>query len=267
MELSKTNKVLIFNLSLLILNLFNVVSLGLNSLYLLLSAVGTAFIIEFSFAKIRKKELKYLNWLTTPLLFSLFLPGDGALWLAIYGAGFAVLFGKALFGGDEYYLFNPAMVGVVFLAISFPKNMPHLVNELMLVEETMQLLIVFLGALLIGFKIINWKVPVLFLGTFFFLTALGKELGISILDPLISLQSGFVLLGAFFIASDEVTMAQYPIGKIIYALSLAVLMFIIRSFTSQPDGFPYALLLANAVAPLIDKIEKQENQPIEEVGE
>lgn len=256
MELKKKNKLLIYVISLLILNIFAIALTSFNTFWLLLASVISAFVIELLFALIRKKKINILNWLVTPLLFVLFIPASAPIWLPIYGTMFAVLFAKAIFGGDDYYVFNPAMVGIVFVSISFPVQMPNMVGDLILVNETFRLLILFLGFILIAFKVIDWKIPIVFLGTFFFLTAFFKLLNVGSLDPLTSVYSGTVLLGAFFVATDEPTVAKYPLGKIIYAVGLALMVFVIRTFSSHPDGLPHSILLMNMLAPLIDKIEE-----------
>ncbi len=256
MELKGKYKLLIYVISLFILNVFSIAMTNFNTFWLLLSSILSAFVIEILFAYIRKKKINILNWLVTPLLFVLFIPANAPIWLSIYGTMFAVLFAKAVFGGDDYYIFNPAMVGIVFVSISFPAQMPNMVVDLILVDETFRLLILFLGFILMAFKVIDWKIPVIFIGTFFFLTAFFKLLDIGSLDPLTSVYSGTILLGAFFVAVDEPTVAKYPLGKVLYAIGLGLMVFVIRTFSSHPDGLPHSILLMNMLAPLIDKLEE-----------
>lgn len=261
MELREKDKRLIFVISLFILNAFNIAFSSFQAFYLIVTAVLSAFTIEFLFAYVRKKKIDVIRWLITPLLFVLFIPANAPIWLAIYGVMFAVLFGSALFGGEDYYIFNPAMVGIVFVSISFPQEMPNMIVELLLVNDIFRLLIIFLGIILIIFKVIDYKIPLIFLGTFFFLTAFFKEFGIG-LDPLTSLYSGTILLGAFFVATDEPTISKYPLGRILFAVGLGLIVFVIRTFSSHPDGLPHSILLLNMLAPLIDKIEEPKEEKI-----
>ncbi len=262
MELKKEYKLLVYVISLFLLNLFSIALNGLSFAWLTLTATLSAFAIELLFALVRKKKINILNWLITPLLLVLFIPANAPIWLVIYGTMFAVLFAKAVFGGDDFYVFNPAMVGIVFLSISFPAQMPNMVTELILVDETFRLLIIFLGFVLMAFKVIDWKIPVIFLGTFFFTTAFAKLLGVGTLDPLVSVYSGTILLGAFFVATDDPTTAKYPLGKVIYAVGLGLMVFVIRTFSSHPDGLPHAILLMNMLAPLIDKLEEPKSEVV-----
>ncbi len=70
--------------------------------------------------------------------------------------------------------------------------------------------------------------------------------------PLFHLFSGGAMLGAFFIATDPVSGATTPKGKLIYAAGIALLAWIIRTWGAYPDGIAFATLLMNICAPLID---------------
>jgi len=60
------------------------------------------------------------------------------------------------------------------------------------------------------------------------------------------------MLGAFFIATDPVTAATTPKGRLIYGALIGVLVFVIRSLGGYPDGVAFAVLLMNLAAPTID---------------
>jgi len=72
------------------------------------------------------------------------------------------------------------------------------------------------------------------------------------LDAPTQLLSGGAMLGAFFIATDPVSAATTPRGKLVYAFGIAVLTWIIRVFGAYPDGIAFATLLLNICVPLID---------------
>jgi electron transport complex protein RnfD len=109
------------------------------------------------------------------------------------------------------------------------------------------------GAWLIQQGIITWHIPVAFLVTLG--AAAGLAHGISpdrYAGPLFHLFSGGAMLGAFFIATDPVSGATTPRGKLIYAAGIALLAWIIRTWGAYPDGIAFATLLMNICAPLID---------------
>ncbi|MEO0573822.1 MAG: RnfABCDGE type electron transport complex subunit D [Pseudomonadota bacterium] len=66
--------------------------------------------------------------------------------------------------------------------------------------------------------------------------------------------SGATLLGAFFIATDPVSAATSPRGRLIYGAGIGVLTWVIRTYGGYPDGFAFAVLLMNAAVPLIDRL-------------
>jgi electron transport complex protein RnfD len=60
------------------------------------------------------------------------------------------------------------------------------------------------------------------------------------------------MLGAFFIATDPVTGATTPRGKLVFAAGAGLLTYLIRVFGGYPDGVAFAVLLMNICVPLID---------------
>jgi RnfABCDGE-type electron transport complex D subunit len=79
-------------------------------------------LVEVAFAISRKKEI-HEGFLVTGLIFPLILPPTLPLWMVAVGVMFGVLFGKEAFGGTGRNIFNPAIVGRIFLSIAFPKIM------------------------------------------------------------------------------------------------------------------------------------------------
>ena len=70
-------------------------------------------------------------------------------------------------------------------------------------------------------------------------------------DPLFVLFSGGLMLGAVFMASDMVASPVTPLGIWIYSLIIGSLTVIIRLFGGLTEGVMYAILLGNALTPLI----------------
>jgi electron transport complex protein RnfD len=61
------------------------------------------------------------------------------------------------------------------------------------------------------------------------------------------------MLGAFFIATDPVSAATSDRGRLVYGAAIGLLTWIIRTWGSYPDGVAFAVLIANAFVPLIDR--------------
>ena len=60
------------------------------------------------------------------------------------------------------------------------------------------------------------------------------------------------MLGAFFIATDPVSAATSHMGRLVYALLIGVLIWVIRTFGGYPDAVAFSVLLLNLSAPFID---------------
>jgi electron transport complex protein RnfD len=120
-------------------------------------------------------------------------------------------------------------------------------------QEFVALMYLFGGLLLLGNRLITWHIPAAFLGVLA-LAAGGLHLLAPNLyaGPVFHLLSGGAMLGAFFIATDPVTAASTPRGKLIYAGLAGLITVLIRDFGGYPDGVAFAVLLMNVAAPFID---------------
>lgn len=102
-------------------------------------------------------------------------------------------------------------------------------------------------------RVISWQIPVAMLGTLGFLATvfyLTNPDGNA--SPLFHLFSGAAILGAFFIATDPVSAATTPRGRLIFGAGVGALTFVIRAYGGYPDGVAFAVLLMNMAAPTID---------------
>ncbi|MCM8813647.1 MAG: RnfABCDGE type electron transport complex subunit D [Candidatus Omnitrophica bacterium] len=98
---------------------------GISAAAIMLTAVGTAALTEALFCRLQSRPLTVGDGSAclTGLLLAYNLPAQAPLWLAALGAAVAIIFGKAVFGGLGGNIFNPALVGRVFLMASFPSLM------------------------------------------------------------------------------------------------------------------------------------------------
>jgi len=60
------------------------------------------------------------------------------------------------------------------------------------------------------------------------------------------------MLVAFFIATDYVTSPNTPTGQLVFGAGCGLLIFVIRTWGTYPEGAGFAILLMNAATPLID---------------
>jgi electron transport complex protein RnfD len=72
-------------------------------------------------------------------------------------------------------------------------------------------------------------------------------------DVPVQLTSGALMFGAFFIVTDPVGSPLTPSGRLAFGLGVGVLAMVIRLFGGYPEGVMFAVLLMNALTPLIER--------------
>lgn len=110
------------------------------------------------------------------------------------------------------------------------------------------------GIYMIARKIITWHIPISIILTVFAFAGLLWLIDPSqYVNPLYHILGGGLLLGAIFMATDYVTSPMSATGKIIFGVGIGLLTIIIRLWGNYPEGMSFAILLMNAVVPLINK--------------
>ncbi len=113
------------------------------------------------------------------------------------------------------------------------------------------------GIFLLFRKVITWHIPVAFLLTVFLFSGIFHWVDPSYYaNPLFHLLTGGVLLGAIFMATDMVTSPTSPLGMLIFGLGCGIITIVIRLFGAYPEGVSFAILIMNALVPLINKATK-----------
>jgi len=265
---------------------------GLDALGVIILGILSALATEWLFQAFTKKKISILDGsaVLTGLLLAYNLPPKVPFWLPIIGSFFAIAIGKQVFGGLGQNIFNPALVGRVFLMASWPKYMTTFTKALnydaitsatplsLLKEgkilENISYLDLFLGkrggcigevcilALLLGATFllykgyISWHIPIPYVITVGLLTYIFGPKGIFSGDWLFHILSGGLILGAFFMATDYVTSPLTRKGQIIFGMGCGLITVVIRLWGGYPEGVSYAILMMNAAAPVIDRYTK-----------
>ncbi|RLC51356.1 MAG: electron transporter RnfD [Candidatus Cloacimonadota bacterium] len=115
-----------------------------------------------------------------------------------------------------------------------------------------------IGAAYLAYKhIIEWRIPISYIGTVFVLTyifgGLNGLFSASVMLPVFHIFAGGLILGAFFMATDMVTSPVTKKGRIIFGIGCGVLTVLIRLVGGYPEGVSYSILLMNLAVPLIDR--------------
>jgi len=110
------------------------------------------------------------------------------------------------------------------------------------------------GLLLWALRIIGWQVPLAFLAGIWLTAGFLNFFDAGRSAPRwFHLFAPSVMLGAFFIATDPVSGATTPRGKLVFGLGAGFLTMAIRTWGGFPDGVAFAILLMNLCVPLIDQ--------------
>ncbi len=110
------------------------------------------------------------------------------------------------------------------------------------------------GIYMLWKKIITWHIPVAVLATVVIFTGIlwgfNPE---SYADPVFNLITGGLMLGAIFMATDMVTSPMTHGGQLLFGFGVGLITVLIRVWGAYPEGVSFAILLMNAVVPLINR--------------
>ena len=122
------------------------------------------------------------------------------------------------------------------------------------IGETSVIALLIGGILLIAFNLINWRVPVCYIGTVAIITGVVNWFLPGVTPtPLFHMLTGGLMLGAFFVATDMVTSPITGTGCVVFAIGCGVITSVIRIWGNYPEGVSFSILFMNALVPLIDR--------------
>ncbi|NIF19470.1 RnfABCDGE type electron transport complex subunit D [Pantoea sp. Cy-639] len=111
------------------------------------------------------------------------------------------------------------------------------------------------GLFLLQRKVYSWHAPAGLLGGLFVFSLLGWNGSGSDSNgsPLLHLFSGSTMLTAFFIATEPVSGCRRPLSRLLFGAGAGLVIYLIRTWGSLPDGSAFAILLMNLAAPALDR--------------
>ena len=255
---------------------------------------------KFDLPYIRKFMGGSFGWITAIIL-TLMCPISIRPYALGVSTFFAIFFAKLLFGGFGNNIFNPAAVGRAIVFATFmgattdvitsatPTTViasefnwlvtnPEMIKDMMseiggigklltgwypgAIGETSAIIILLVGVVLSIRRVIDWRVPAVYLGSIFVLAAgiallrgVGSYDGIPgfIWYPLVHVLTGGVVFGAVFMLTDQVTSPTSAQGRCIFALGAAIITVLIRVKANLPEGCLYSILMMNMLTPMIEK--------------
>lgn len=263
---------------------------GLDALYVILLSIVSCVLTEYLINRFlfhRSDTIMNGSAIITAILLAFNLPSILPWWMVVIGSVFAIAVGKMSFGGLGCNIWNPALMGRVFLLLSFPAAMTTWSTEVPSgivgdavtgatylsqmneaasnVQYELSYMDMLIGnmngslgevgtiAILIGLvymlamRVITWHIPVSILVSAAFFSWIFGG------NPLGDLLSGGLMLGAVFMATDYVTSPMTAKGQLIYGFFIGLITIIIRRFGAYPEGVSFAILLMNSFTPLINR--------------
>ena len=236
-----------------------------------LSAVATEWLCNL----IRKKPnlLGDFSAVVTGIILALSLPPSLPVWAAIIGSVFAVAIdGKmARIAPENIAAEDSVQVRTQATPLWWSKkaikdkNGAKIYNEQQFeatftgevggcLGETSGIALLIGGLYLLIRRTINPSLPLAVLVSAFVFAAIAYLIDSdAYVQPVFHLTSGAMLLCAFFIATDPVTVPLTTKGMWIFGIGVGAITMLIRIVGEYPEGVMYAVLLMNAVTPLIDR--------------
>ena len=288
------------NLALMPMLIVAIAYFGITALLISLISVASCVLFQWLIEKFILK-VDTTIWdgsaIVTGLLLAFNVPATvDMMWIVVIGALVAIGVAKMAFGGLGKNPFNPAIVGRIFLLISFPVQMttwPQVgglfpmelltdatsgATPLGIIKEQgvsaglpqawdlfighvggslgeVSALAILIGAIyLLWRRIISWHIPVAFIGTAFLFSGLLWLIDpTTYVDPVVTIFTGGIMLGACFMATDMVTSPMSKVGQLIFGCGCGLLTIIIRNWGAYPEGVSFAILIMNCITPLLNR--------------
>jgi Na+-translocating ferredoxin:NAD+ oxidoreductase subunit D len=269
--------------------LYGIPAAGVASL-----SIATAIIWEYLINLLTKRPVTIGdgNAAVIGMMIAMLFPATTPWWAVITGTFVAIVVGKQIFGGIGGNPFNPALIGIAILMLSW-KNIFDIdnallnydfdfnaayplvalrhygvsavdsfnISDLLMGNQTGTIGSAFgpaiaLGGLYLIIRgFIRWEISFSFL-----VSLIITSLIFHLYDtgryaaPLFHLLTGNTLLGAFFLSTEDSSSPVNFIPMIIYGAGTGLMVMLIRNIGGHADGVVFAVLLMNLTNPLIDRI-------------
>jgi electron transport complex protein RnfD len=267
---------------------------GIQALGVIGLSISFSVFWELTFNIITKNENKIGDGSSAVIgiIFAMMLPATAPWWMILTGTFVAIIIGREIFGGIGSNPFNPAVVGIAIIALSWKECFDFnqaLINfdmdfnmfyplaalksfgassvnsfsvfDLMIGKQAGAIGAVFgigiiIGGLyLIAKGIIRWEICFSFIaGIFLTSMTFAMFAPATYAGPFFHLFTGYTLLGIFFLSTEDSSSPVNKIPMILYGLGCGILTILIRNIGVYADGILYAILIMNIMNPLIDKI-------------
>ena len=274
--------------------LAGLVYFGVPTLAVVGLSVATAMLWELLINKVMKKSptIGDGNAALIGLVLAMVFPATMPWWAVITGTFIAVVIGKQIFGGIGSNAFNPVALAVAIMMISWKDlfdfngmllnydfnftaayplttaknfgsasvesfNLADLImgRQVGAIGSTFGLGLILGGIYLMVRGFIRWEISLTFLAGVY-ITALLFNVAdpVRFADPGFHVFTGYTLIGAFFLATDDASSPVWFVPMLIYGAAGGIMTVLIRNIGAYVDGVIMAILVINLISPLLDKI-------------
>lgn len=273
------NKLFIYTaIALLVPAVYGCLFFGISALFVILMSVIVSFLSEalFNVLSVKKFKVDDISFLVTGLMLGLILPAKMPLYIVAISAFVAVFVAKMVFGGLGKNKFNPALVGKLLSGV-LASSLTTAFYEMTLNDElytslaaggensilnlltgkavgeigtTCIILIALAYVFLVYMNVIDWKIPLISVISYFVVACMVTNVEIAILN----LCSGSFVFVAVFMMTDPNTSPNTIIGKFVYSILFGALSAVLwnKGMLGEYTIFAVAMFV-NVLVPFMDK--------------
>ena len=267
---------------------------GIPAFRVMCLAVASAMIWELAINLVSRRPITIGdgNAALIGLVFGMLVPATMPWWAVLTGTFIAIVIGKEIFGGIGGNAFHPVAVAIAIMMVSW-KDLFNFDGMLLNYDlefaaaypiaaakhfgaegiEAFNLWDLFVGKQIGGIGatfglglvvggiylilrgIVRWEIPVAFIAGIY-LTALVFHMvdPVRYVSPAFHLVTGYTLIGAFFLATEDSSSPMNFAPMLIYGAAGGIMTVLIRNIGVYVDGVIMAVLIINMINPLLDKI-------------
>ncbi len=274
--------------------ILGILQYGMPAISVLAFSISTAMLWESLTNRLMKRpdSIGDGSAATIGLLLAMMMPATTPWWIVITGTFLAVVIAKMIFGGLGANPFNPVALSMAILMVSWkdffdfnealrtydlgftmthplatlkafgPAAVDHYsVGALLMGQQTGGMGTTFaLGLIAGGLYLmirgtIRWEISLSFLGGIILTSLIFYAADpASFASPVFHVLTGYTLIGAFFLATEDATSPVHTIPMVLYGAAGGIMTILIRNIGAYIDGVIFAILLINLINPLLDKI-------------
>jgi electron transport complex protein RnfD len=274
--------------------LMGIAHYGVPAISVICLSISTAMIWELVVNLVSKRTITIGdgNAAVLGLFFAMLVPATMPWWAVITGTFLTIVIGKQIFGGIGSNAFHPVALAIAMMMLSwghlfdfdtallnydleFATIYPlaatkyfgaasadaFSLNDLLMgrqlggIGSTFGLGLLIGGIYLMLRGFIRWEIALTFLAGIYLAAFIFNLFDPArFAPPAFHLLTGYSLIGAFFLATEDSSSPVNFVPMLIYGAAGGIMTVLIRNIGAWIDGVILAILVINLISPLLDKI-------------